>query len=120
MNVLAWQRIETPQEGAAVCFDYRCCTEHGPTTWTDQGFAIRHAGAIHVYRNRCPHAGSPLDWEPGRFFDDEGRTLLCHTHGARFDPSTGACLAGPCSEGLTPLPFMLREHGLDVPALVRE
>jgi nitrite reductase/ring-hydroxylating ferredoxin subunit len=59
-------------------------------------FAIRYRGVACAYVNRCPHAGTELDWEPGAFFDLTGHLLVCATHGALFDPLTGACVAGPC------------------------
>ena len=60
------------------------------------GFAIKFNGKIYCYRNQCPHTGSQLDWVAGRFFDDEGEMLVCATHGAIFEPSTGKCINGPC------------------------
>ena len=59
-------------------------------------FVLRWRGALYAYRNRCPHAGSPLDWTPDQFFDAPGEFLLCRTHGARFRPEDGLCVAGPC------------------------
>jgi nitrite reductase/ring-hydroxylating ferredoxin subunit len=59
-------------------------------------FVVRHAGQLRAYLNRCPHAATELDWEPGEFFDFEARWLVCASHGAQFDPATGLCLAGPC------------------------
>jgi nitrite reductase/ring-hydroxylating ferredoxin subunit len=41
-----------------------------------------------------------MDWQPDRFFDDTGRWLLCATHGAVYEPDTGACRGGPCRGGL--------------------
>lgn len=61
-----------------------------------KGFAIRHLGQAHAYVNRCPHLGVELDWQPGEFFEASGLYLICSTHGALFDPSTGLCVAGPC------------------------
>jgi len=61
-----------------------------------QGFAVRHCGKVRAYVNRCPHAGSELDWEPGEFFDETGLYLICSTHGALFEPGNGYCVAGPC------------------------
>jgi len=60
------------------------------------GFAVRYAGAVHAYVNRCPHMGTELDWQPGEFFDLAGLYLVCATHGALFHPATGLCVAGPC------------------------
>jgi nitrite reductase/ring-hydroxylating ferredoxin subunit len=62
-------------------------------------FAIRHAGRVYAYVNRCAHVGVELDWQPGRFFDADGMVLICSTHGALYDPATGACLGGPCRGG---------------------
>jgi nitrite reductase/ring-hydroxylating ferredoxin subunit len=45
-----------------------------------------------------------LDWKPGEFFDSSQLYLICATHGALFDPASGACLGGPCNGcGLRPL-----------------
>ncbi|MDE3010947.1 MAG: Rieske 2Fe-2S domain-containing protein [Pseudomonadota bacterium] len=60
------------------------------------GFAVRFRGTVHAWVNRCPHQGTPLDWEPGEFFDEQGRHLACATHGALFEPDSGRCVAGPC------------------------
>ena len=59
-------------------------------------FAIRHRGAACAYVNRCPHAGTELDWQPGEFFEEAGLYLICSTHGALFAPESGLCIAGPC------------------------
>jgi nitrite reductase/ring-hydroxylating ferredoxin subunit len=64
-------------------------------------FVVRFAGRVYGYLNRCPHAASELDWQEGRFFDREGRDLICSTHGAVFAADSGRCLGGPC--GGTPL-----------------
>lgn len=60
------------------------------------GFVIRHAGKLRGYENRCRHLPLPLDHGDGRFFDPDGRHLVCATHGATYDPSTGLCVSGPC------------------------
>jgi nitrite reductase/ring-hydroxylating ferredoxin subunit len=74
------------------------------------GFAVNHDGEYRAYVNRCPHVGTPLDLWPNEFLAEDGRTLVCATHGAIFEPPTGRCLAGPCAgDGLTPLP--LRREG---------
>ena len=70
---------------------------------------VRRHGRAYGYRNRCPHTGAPLDWNPGQFLDAEGRHLICALHGALFRIEDGACLAGPCrGEGLEAVP--LCEH----------
>ena len=68
------------------------------------GFMVNHEGRHHAYVNRCPHAGTPLDWWPNEFFTADGLSLICATHGAVFDPDTGICTEGPCpGAGLEPL-----------------
>ncbi|MGZ5049035.1 MAG: Rieske (2Fe-2S) protein [Usitatibacter sp.] len=79
----------------------------------ERGFAVRFGGKVHAYVNRCPHAWTELDWQPGEFFEEGGVYLICSTHGAMFVPDTGFCVAGPCrGASLEPLP--VREHGGDV------
>ena len=63
---------------------------------TAAAFAVRHCGVVRAFVNRCPHAGSELDWNPGEFFDETGLYLICSTHGALFEPGNGYCVAGPC------------------------
>ena len=64
-------------------------------------FAVRYAGRVHAYLNRCAHVAMELDWQEGVFFDSSGSDLLCSTHGAAYDPRSGRCLGGPCNR--TPL-----------------
>lgn len=73
-------------------------------------FAVRHAGRVHAYVNRCAHVGVELDWQPGDFFDPETGMLICATHGALYDPATGVCHAGPCpGKQLTPVAVVERD-----------
>lgn len=58
---------------------------------------IRKNGALHVYENRCPHRGIPLEWLPDQFLDSSGSLIQCATHGALFLIDTGECVAGPCA-----------------------
>ena len=60
-------------------------------------FAIRYAGRVHAYLNRCAHVAMELDWQEGVFFDLTGHDLLCSTHGAAYDPASGRCRGGPCN-----------------------
>jgi len=64
-------------------------------------FALRFRGRVYAYLNRCAHMPMELDWREGEFFDSEGRDLICSTHGATYEASSGKCLGGPC--GGTPL-----------------
>ncbi len=67
-------------------------------------FVVRYGGKVYGYVNQCAHKLVELDWEEGLFFDAEKRYLICATHGARYEPDTGACIGGPCNgAGLTKL-----------------
>jgi nitrite reductase/ring-hydroxylating ferredoxin subunit len=88
--------------GEAVSFD----VAYGGQTC--RAFAIRYEGRAHAYLNRCSHVAMEMDWQPNRFFDDTGRWLLCGTHGAVYEPDTGACAGGPCRGGLVKIE--LSEH----------
>jgi len=65
-----------------------------------RAFAIRFQGEAHAYLNRCAHVAMEMDWQPDRFFDDSGRWLICASHGAIYEPATGACRGGPCRGSL--------------------
>ena len=75
-------------------------------------FVVREDEAVYGYENVCPHAGTPLDWEPDRFLNADGSYLMCHTHGALFRIEDGYCIAGPCAGmSLTPVPLRLAADG---------
>lgn len=60
-------------------------------------FAVRFRGVARAYLNRCAHVAMELDWQPGEFFDFDAEHLVCSTHGALYDPSTGRCAGGACA-----------------------
>jgi nitrite reductase/ring-hydroxylating ferredoxin subunit len=59
-------------------------------------FVVRWRGRVYGYVNQCAHVAMELDWQPGQFFEDEGRYLMCATHGAIYEPASGLCVGGPC------------------------
>jgi nitrite reductase/ring-hydroxylating ferredoxin subunit len=75
---------------------------------TCRAFAIRYQGQARAFVNRCSHVAMELDFQPNRFMDDSGRFIVCATHGALYDPDTGACQGGPGRGGL--IPIALTEH----------
>ena len=88
----SWQLVERPDEGKATRFELQAHIKllNGELiNIQQQGFLICYQGKLRAWCNHCPHAGSPLDWQPGQFFSENGEQLLCHTHGALFDPLSG-------------------------------
>ncbi|WP_336336187.1 Rieske (2Fe-2S) protein [Haloarcula brevis] len=56
----------------------------------------RSGDAVAAWRNSCPHRPEvPLD--PGRGAIVRGDQLVCHRHGAQFEPEDGVCTHGPCA-----------------------
>ena len=73
-------------------------------------FVIRFDGRVFGYINACAHVPVELDWMEGDFFDADQRYLVCATHGARYEPDTGYCVAGPCAGArLRPLKVLERD-----------
>lgn len=60
-------------------------------------FIQRMGDSAFAYTNVCPHAGTPLNMDEGKFMEKTGRYLMCHTHGALFQLEDGLCVAGPCN-----------------------
>lgn len=57
---------------------------------------VRREGQVYLYRNRCPHRGIPLNWQPDTFLDSSASLITCAHHGALFLIENGECVAGPC------------------------
>lgn len=57
-------------------------------------------GVLRAYRNLCRHLPVPLDGGTGKLFTEDGRHLICGTHGAIYRLTDGYCVEGPC-EGLS-------------------
>ena len=73
-------------------------------------FVVRYDGEVRGYLNQCAHVPVELDWQPGVFFDSDGLYLICSTHGAMYDPPSGACAGGPCrGGGLIPIAVLERD-----------
>ena len=98
----------------------------GAGDWPLRGFVVRAGDAVCGYVNRCPHAGHPLNMLPDRFLTSDGALILCCSHGALFEKSTGYCVAGPCAgRSLTPIALEIRDgfvlvaDSVDVDALAQ-
>jgi nitrite reductase/ring-hydroxylating ferredoxin subunit len=57
------------------------------------------AGQIYAISNTCPHSRGPLS--EGRL---HGTVVTCPWHGAKFNITTGACLAGPATDAVATYP----------------
>lgn len=81
--------------------------------YTDEHASLivtRRGDAIAAFRNKCPHAGYPLQRSDGRVVVQEGRFMVCAAHGASFGLSDGACAGGPCNgEGLERVQVYVRD-----------
>ena len=87
-------------------------TSRGIETGDHYLFAVKKDGVVYLYMNRCPHLGTPLEWEQDKFLDPDGALIQCSTHGALFAIESGHCLAGPCKgQYLKAVPF-LEDNGL--------
>jgi len=74
-------------------------------------FAIKKNANIYVYRNLCPHQGTPLEWQENKFLDPDGDLIQCASHGALFKIESGECIYGPCAgQTLLPAKFQIKEN----------
>ena len=77
---------------------------------TVDGFLARFGGKIVAYENLCRHLPLTLDYDDNRFFDSEGKFIICQTHGAMYHPASGRCIEGPCGgESLYPIEISLED-----------
>jgi nitrite reductase/ring-hydroxylating ferredoxin subunit len=76
-------------------------------------FLVHWRGEHRAYVNKCRHIAMSLDWIENRFFDEDGRYILCATHGALFEPDSGVCVGGPpFGKQLIRVPIELRDGGI--------
>ena len=60
------------------------------------GFVVKKDQQFFVYLNECQHLEVELDWQENEFFEEEKKYIVCATHGALYEPSSGLCISGPC------------------------
>ena len=75
---------------------------------------LREGERVFAYHNECPHAGRQLDYVPGKFLVKD-RRIVCAAHGAVFAVESGACLGGPCRNGLVSVPVDVRDGEVRAP-----
>jgi nitrite reductase/ring-hydroxylating ferredoxin subunit len=77
----------------------------GEGDWPLRGLVVRKGDRVYAYQNRCPHAGHPLNLKPHDFLTPDGSLIVCCSHGALFDKTSGYCIDGPCAgDSLTAIP----------------
>jgi nitrite reductase/ring-hydroxylating ferredoxin subunit len=70
----------------------------------------RRGDVVSAFRNKCPHAGYPLQHANGRVIVQEGRFIVCSAHGASYVLDSGACAGGPCNgDGLERIAIVVRD-----------
>jgi nitrite reductase/ring-hydroxylating ferredoxin subunit len=75
----------------------------------------RRGDRIAAFRNKCPHAGYPLQRADGRIIVQEGRFMVCGAHGASFTLEDGACAGGPCNgDALERIAIVIRDGNVCV------
>jgi nitrite reductase/ring-hydroxylating ferredoxin subunit len=75
------------------------------------GFAVRYNGKAYGFVNQCAHIPVELDWNEGDFFNMTKDSLICSTHGAQYDPTSGYCFLGPCKgRSLAPLDIIEQDN----------
>lgn len=71
-------------------------------------FVVNYDGQYFAYINRCAHVPMTMDWIDNQFLTEDGRYILCATHGAAFEPDTGECVFGPpCGKFLVRVPLTI-------------
>src|SRR5581483_3643675 len=97
-------RLEELLAGSARGFDPE-------QTGKDTMFVVRRLEGVRAYVNKCPHQDSRLEFRKDRFLSADGTRVICHGHGAHFDPDTGVCTHGAClGQALEPIPTQI-EYG---------
>ena len=78
------------KDPSTVKFTFSECGEN------QSGFVVLFNTKYYAYRNKCQHLAVELDGDNNEFFDEEEKFIVCATHGAIYEPSSGKCLMGPC------------------------
>jgi len=78
----------------------------------DTVFAVRHYDRVWVYRDACPHEGTPMAWRRHVYLNAARDRIVCHAHGAQFEIDSGRCTLGPClGQSLQRVPHLVTADG---------
>ena len=74
-------------------------------------FLVNYEGQLFAYVNRCRHVPMTMDWIDNQFLTEDGRYILCATHGAAYEPDSGECVFGPpCGKSLDRVPLTIENN----------
>ena len=94
-------RLDDLVDGESRGFD-----PHG--TRQDTVFVVRRGNDVRVYRDMCPHQGSPMAWRRHAYLNAARERIVCNAHGAQFEIDTGVCVLGPClGQSLQAVPYRI-------------
>jgi nitrite reductase/ring-hydroxylating ferredoxin subunit len=97
-------RIDELAPGRTKKFTLRCVGREV------EGFVLNHDGTFYAYVNRCCHIPMTMDWVENQFLTEDAAFIQCATHGALYEPASGACVAGPpLGQCLTPIPLTVAD-----------
>ncbi|SBS29479.1 Rieske [2Fe-2S] domain protein [Marinomonas spartinae] len=83
------------------------------STGSDTLFAVYKEEQVYLYKNQCPHEPVSLEYKKNRFLSKDKKNIICYAHGARFEPTTGLCIYGPClGKRLVKVNFQLIDNNL--------
>lgn len=81
-----------------------------PEAYYADFLVVRTDEGVYAYRNHCPHAGAPMEWQPDQFLDYSQSYIQCGLHGALFQIESGYCVGGPCQgRSLESFPIEVRD-----------
>ena len=100
-------RLEDIDDGSSQTFTYM------KGTWRFEVFLQRRGDEVFAYENTCPHVGLPLNLQPDKFLDLEGKSIFCVNHAAYFNIDDGFCTKGPC-KGNWLIPIAIRLEGGEI------
>jgi nitrite reductase/ring-hydroxylating ferredoxin subunit len=81
-------------------------------TGRDAVFAVRRKGRVWIYRDACPHEGTPMPWRRHAYLNTARDRIVCHAHGAQFEIESGRCILGPClGQSLQRVPHLIIANG---------
>jgi nitrite reductase/ring-hydroxylating ferredoxin subunit len=112
--VLSEEQRDAASRGEFVRVDLGSARDFGGGMQARTALVAKVDGEWRAFANVCRHRAIPLDLGARTPMADDRVHLLCHQHGARYRPSDGLCVSGPCEgERLVRIPIACVEHGTE-------